>query len=162
MANNWKSSSVNSCKNKQGKSGGFDSCDRPYLKLEPNRRFFCPCNLEIWWMTSKNNRAPLLYCVVALCIISKPSVTSNLSFSPETLNSGQNKRFLSPCDLAIWHMTLKNNRAPLLCYFKLCASLHKHWWIQTGITVRKHPIWVKMDDFLAVWLCNLKNDIDKQ
>ena len=42
-----------------------------------------------------------------------------------------------PCDLEIWQMTLKNNRAPLLCYFKLCASYHSHWWIQTGVRVRK-------------------------
>ena len=31
------------------------------------------------------------------------------------------------CDLEIWQMTLKNNMAPLLCYFKLCESLHNHW-----------------------------------
>ena len=52
-----------------------------------------------------------------------------------------------PCDLEIWWMTLKNNRAPLLCYFKLCASFRSHWWLQTGVTVRKRPIWVKFDDF---------------
>ena len=33
---------------------------------------------------------------------------------------------------AVWpsnltHMTLKNNRAPLLCYFKLCAAFCSHW-----------------------------------
>ena len=44
-------------------------------------------------------------------------------------------------------MTLKNNRAPLLYCFKLCASFHNHWWIQTGLTVRKRPIWVKIDVF---------------
>ena len=53
------------------------------------------------------------------------------------------------CDLEIWQMTLKNNRAPLLCYFKLCASYHSHLWIQTGLTVQKCPIWVKMGDFLS-------------
>ena len=26
------------------------------LKLHLNRRFFIPCDLEIWWMTPKNNR----------------------------------------------------------------------------------------------------------
>ena len=46
-------------------------------------------------------------------------------------------------------MTLKNNRAPLLPYFKLCVSFHTHWWIQTGVTVRKHPIWVKINNFLS-------------
>ena len=46
-------------------------------------------------------------------------------------------------------MTLQNNRAPLPCYFKLCASFRSHWWIQTSITVRKRPIWVKFDDFYS-------------
>ena len=77
----------------------------------------------------------------AFCIISKPSVNSNWSY-PETLNSGQNWRFFVPCDLGIWRMTLKNNRAPLLCQCKLCASFGNHWWIQTGVTVRKRPNWV--------------------
>ena len=30
------------------------------LKLDSNHRFFSPCDLEIWWMTPKNNLAPLL------------------------------------------------------------------------------------------------------
>ena len=51
-------------------------------------------------------------------------------------------------------MTLKNNGASLLCYFKLCAWFRSHWWIQTGVTLRKRPIWVKIDDF--VWLCDLE------
>ena len=34
--------------------------------------------------------------------------------------------FFAPCDLEIWRMTFKNNRAPLLCYFKLGASFHGH------------------------------------
>ena len=55
--------------------------------------------------------------------------------------------FFVPCDLEIWQMTLKNNRTPLPCHFKLCASFHSHWWIQTGVKVRKCPIWVKIDDF---------------
>ena len=54
-----------------------------------------------------------------------------------------------PCDLEIWQMILTNNRAPLLCCFKLRASFHSHQWIQTGVTVRKHPISVKIDDFLS-------------
>ena len=30
------------------------------LKLDPNHRFFSLCDLEIWWLTLKNNRAPLI------------------------------------------------------------------------------------------------------
>ena len=67
---------------------------------------------------------------------------SNLSYSPETPNLGQIRRFLEPCDLEIWRMTLKNNRAPLLCCFQLCAWFHCHMWIQTGVKVRKRLSWV--------------------
>ena len=31
------------------------------LKFDPNHPFFNSCDLEIWWMTSKNYRAHLLY-----------------------------------------------------------------------------------------------------
>ena len=67
---------------------------------------------------------------------------SNLSYSPETPNLGQIRRFLEPCDLEIWRMTLKNNRVPLLCCFQLCAWFHCHMWIQTGVRVRKRLSWV--------------------
>ena len=110
------------------------------------QRFLEPCDLEIWQMTFKNNRAPLLQ---ALYIISKPLVNSNWRCSSETPNLGQNQWFLEPCDLEIWQTTLKNSRAPRLTYFKLCASFHKHRWIRTGAAVRKRPIWVKINDFLS-------------
>ena len=68
-------------------------------------------------------------------------------YSPETPNLGQNRWCFVPCDLEISWMTLENNRASLLCCFKLCATFHSHRWIQTGVTVRKRPIWVKFNDF---------------
>ena len=36
------------------------------LKFDPNHQFFSPCDLEIWWITSTNNRAPCLY-YIKLC-----------------------------------------------------------------------------------------------
>ena len=57
-------------------------------------------------------------------------------------NLGQIRRFLEPCDLEIWRMTLKKNRAPLLCCFQLCAWFHCHIWIQTGVRVQKRQSWV--------------------
>ena len=65
----------------------------------------------------------------------------NWSYSPETLNSGQNRRFFDTCDLQIWWMTLVKNRAPLLSNIKVCASFHYHIWIQTGVTDRKWLSW---------------------
>ena len=69
-------------------------------------------------------------------------MNSNWSYSPETPNLGQIRRFLEPCDLEIWRVTLKNNRAPLLSNIKLYSSFHHHMWIQTGVTVRKRLSWV--------------------
>ena len=69
-------------------------------------------------------------------------MNSNWSYSPETPNLGQIRRFLEPCDLEIWRMTLKNNRASLLCCFQRCAWFHCHMWIQTGVRVRKRLSWV--------------------
>ena len=69
-------------------------------------------------------------------------MNSNWSYNPETPNLGQIRRFLEPCDLEIWRMTLKNNRAPLPSNIKLYASFHHHMWIQTGVTVRKRLSWV--------------------
>ena len=85
----------------------------------------------------------------ALCIIPKPSINLNLSYSLETLNSGQNRHFFVSCDFEILRMTFKNKRAPLLCCFKLCASFQSHQWILTGVTVRKRPIWVKFNGFFV-------------
>ena len=63
-----------------------------------------------------------------------------------------NLQFFSPCDLEIWWMTPKNNRASLLCYFKLFASFRSHLWVQTGVTVWRPLIWVKFDFFSLVTL----------
>ena len=167
------------------------------LNTDPNRWFFCP----MWpWnlmddLGKQQGTFPIRH--QALCIISKPSVNSNLSYSSETLNSRQNRRFLSCvtlkfdewpwrtighlfyvssslvhrfiairefkhelqsgdakfgsklmifCSVWPWNlrkMSFKNNKAPLLYYFKLCVLFCSRRWIQTGVTVRKRPIWLK-------------------
>ena len=63
------------------------------------------------------------------------------------LKLDSNQWFFSPCDLVIWWMTSKNYRAPLLHYIKVCSLYQTPWWIQTGVTVRKPSIRVKIGDF---------------
>ena len=109
---------------------------------------FCPCSLEIWWMTSEKNTAHLLYYIKHCASFQKHQwIQTEVTVRKPSIRVKVSNFFL--CDLEIWWMTLKNNRAPLLCYFKLCASFHSHLWIQTGVTVQKPPIWVKIDDFLS-------------
>ena len=123
---------------------------------------FVLCDLEIWQMTFKNNRVPLVY-YTKLCasfqIHRRIQTRVTVPKRSTRLRIGD---FFVPRDREIWQMTLKNNRAPLLCFFELCASFRSHWWIQTGVTVQKWPIRVKIDDFLAVWPWNLTDDLEKQ
>ena len=185
------------------------------LKFDPNHRFFSPCDIEIWCMTSKNNRAPLLY-YIKLCVsfrihrwiqtevtlrkhsirveigdflslvtlkfdrwpwktighlfyttssfvhLSNPSVNSNWSYSPETLNLGQNGQFFFLCDLEIWWMTLENNRAPLLYYIKLCTSFKSIGEFKLELQSGNAQFGSKSAVFCPVWPWNLTDDLEKQ
>ena len=106
------------------------------------------CPVWSWNLTDdhKNNRAPLL-CCFKLCASLHSHRWIQTSYSPEHPQFGPKSAIFVLCDLEIWWMTLKNNRSPLPRYFKLCASFRSHWWI--GVTVRKRPIWVKIDDLLS-------------
>ena len=93
------------------------------------RYFFCiSCDLEIWWMTVKNNREPLLYYVK---FVHHFNAIGEFKLELQSGNAqfGSKSAIFFPFDLEVWRMTLTNNRAPLLGYFKLCVSFCSHWWI---------------------------------
>ena len=75
--------------------------------------------LVIWRMTLKNNTTSSF--VPHFKSISE----TNFKLQSGNTQFGSKLVFFVPRDLEIWWMTLKNNRAPLLCCFKLCAS---SWW----------------------------------
>ena len=100
-------------------------------------------------MTSRNIRAPFLYYYKFFASFQSHRWIVSWNYSSEMLNSGQNRRFSVLRDLEIWKMTLKNNRAPLPCYLRLCASFESHRWIQTGVAVRKRSIRVKIADYFS-------------
>ena len=123
--------------------------------------FFVPCGLEIWWMTLKNNRALFLYYVKHFASVqSHRGIQIGVTVWKRSIQVKIGDFFV-PCE--IWRMTLKYIKAPLLCYFNLCASFYSHQWIQTGVTVQKHPTWFKISNFsvpydLEIWQMTLKNN----
>ena len=121
---------------------------RKTLNWDQNRRFFSPLvTLKFEQMTLRIYRAPhlcyfkLLHHFIAICEFKLELQSSNAPIRVKISN------FFVLCDLEIRRMTFKNNRAPFLCYFKLDTSFHSHWSIQTGVTVRKRTLWVKIGDF---------------
>ena len=100
-------------------------------------------------MTLKNNRAPLQsYFKLCASFHSHLWIQTGVTV-PKRPIWVKFWWFFEQYDLAIWRMTLKNDRTPLLCYYKLCVSFRSHWWIQTLVTVHKHLILVKIDDFFS-------------
>ena len=136
----------------QGKSEGFESCNRPIVRKHP---IWVKIGYVLSRVTLKFDGWPwktkghLSFAVSSFVQHFIAIGEFKLELQSGTPNLGLIRRFLEPCDLEIWRMTLKNNRAPLLCYFKLYASFRSHRWIQAGATVRKRPICVKIDDFLS-------------
>ena len=163
------------------------------LNSGQNWRFYVPCDLEILMDDLGKQKGTSSVLHRDFCVIWKPWVNSNWSYSLETLNSVKIINFLSRVTLKFdgrpWtrqirggggggggvsiaatglvilleldsnrrffaHVNLKfdgwpqKNKARLL-YNKVCVSFHIHQWIQTEVTVQKHPIWVKSGDFFS-------------
>ena len=116
-----------------------------YRNTQFGSKLAVPCDIEIWWMTITIGH---LLCYFKLCasIQSHRWIQTGVTVRKRSI-WGNISDFLS-------HVTLKFdgwpwNKAPLLCCFNLCASCHSHLWVQTGVTVRKHTIWVKIDDVFS-------------
>ena len=119
------------------------------LNSGQNQQFHVPCDLDIWRMTLKTighlfyAASNFVHHFIAINEFKLELRSQNAQFGSKSMI------FFILCDLQIWQMTLKNNRALLLYYFKLCTLFCSHWWIKTGVTVRKCPVWIKVDDFLS-------------
>ena len=116
------------------------------LKLDSNRRFFARVTLKFDGWHLKIIRH--VFYTISSFVYHFISISEfKLELQSRNTQSGSNSTII----LAVWPWNLtedlENNRAPLLFYFKLCASFRSHWWIQTWVRVRKCPIWVKFDDF---------------
>ena len=119
------------------------------LNSDPNRQFLVPCDIEIWWMTLKNNRASLLCCFKLYVSFHSHGWIQSKFTGRKCSIWVKIGDLLSRVTLVFMRMTLRNNRAPLLCCFKLYASFHSYRWIKTKVTFRKRSIRVKIGDFLS-------------
>ena len=131
------------------KANLFDCCNWPSNHTQTGFKSSIFQPVWSWYLMDdlKNNRVPLPYYIKLYA--SFPLVNSNWSYSPKTLNSGQNQPFF-PC------VTLKFDRWPwktighlfyitlsFVHYFK--PSVNSNWSYSPDL----RSIWVKISDFLS-------------
>ena len=104
--------------------------------------FLEPCDLEIW---PSKPIGHLFYATSSFVHHFAAIDEFKLELESGNAQSGSNLTIFRA--VWPWNLTFKTNRSPVVCNFKLCASFCSHCWIQTGVKVRKRPIWVKFDDF---------------
>ena len=108
-------------------------------------------------MTLKNNWRTLLYQVKLCFIISKPTLHSNLSYSPEKFDSIIIRNFLSIVTLKFtgwpWQSIghISNAVSSFLHLFKTVNSFKRELQSKN----------FQIDDFLSVWFWHLTNDHGK-
>ena len=117
------------------------------LKLDSNQRFFSHVTLKFDWWPRKIT-GHLFHITSSFVHHLKPLGKFELLLLSGNAQFGSKSAIF--CPVWPWNSVddLENNRDPLLCYIKLCASFQSHRWIQTKVTVRKRSIRAKMGDFV--------------
>ena len=149
---------------KKGKSEGFDSCNWPdsLTQIGFKSSFFCPCDIEIWWMTSKNNRTPLQY-YIKLCASfqSHQWIQTGVTFRKCSIRVKIED--FSSC------MTLKLEELPSKSIghlFYITSSFMYHFKAMGEFKLKlqstNSQLGSKLMIFCPVWPSNLTDDLEKQ
>ena len=123
-------------KKEQGKSEGFDSCDRPsnLTQIGFKSSIFQP----MWPLNLMNDIKKAIghffYTTSSFVHHFKTIGEFKLELVRKRSIRVKIDKFFVSRDLEIWWMTLKNNRALLLYYVKPCASFQSHGLIEIGVT----------------------------
>ena len=136
------------------------------LNLGKSRPIFGLCDLAIWQMARKIGH--LFYASSSLVLYFVAISELKVELQSGNAHLGRNHRHFGLCDMKIWQMTSKINRAPILCHCKSCASFRSHLWIHAGASVRDADSWDKIvltsltltfcmeitffnEDFMMIW-----------
>ena len=121
--------------------------------------FFAQCELEIWWMTLNNNRAPLL-CYFNLCV---------WSHSHWSIQTGVTVWKCPIRDFFLFRATLKFYGWPwkIIGHLFYAPLSFVHHFIATDefkleLQSRNSQFGSKSEIFCPVWLWNLMDDLEKQ
>ena len=132
------------------------------LKFGPNHQFFSPCDLEIWWMTLKNNGAHLL-CCFKLCA----SFHSHQWIQTRVLV--RKRPIWVKIDVFLSSETLKFDRWPWKTighlFYTTSSFVHQFKAIsefKLELQSGNAQFASKLTIFCLVWTWNLTDDLEKQ
>ena len=110
--------------------------------------FFISCDLEIWWMTLKTI-GHLFYVVSSF--VHHFITIGELKLKLQSGNAQFGSKAAICCPAWPWNLTddLEKHQGTSSMLFQALCIFSSHWWIQTGVTVRKRPIWIKIDNFFS-------------
>ena len=136
------------------------------LNLDWNCKFFSLCDLEIWWMTSKNYRAPLLH-YIKLCVSSQtpPWIQTGVTV-PKLLPK---RTILVKIGDLLSRVTLKFDRWPWKTighlFYATLSFVHNFKPIgefKLKLQSGNAQFGSKLTIFLTVWPRNFTDDVGKQ
>ena len=126
------------------------------LKLDSNRWFFSSCDLEIWWMTLKNNRASLLYATLSFVHHFKTIGGFKQDFWSRNALFGS--KLVISCPVWPWKI--------IGHLFYVTSSFMHHFIVIDEFNLKLRSgnaqFGSKSAIFCHVWPWNLKDDVEKQ
>ena len=135
----------------QGKSEGFESCDRPIVRKRPiwvkigDVSYRVTMKFDGWpWKTIGHLSFAVSSFVQYFIAISE----FKLELQSRNAQFGSNSTIFFSCvtlKFDRWHWKTLGHL--FYATSKLCAAFRSHWRIKAGVTVRKRPIFTKFDDF---------------
>ena len=149
----------------QGKSEGFDICDQPIILLK-NWIHIINFSVHVTLKFDEWHRKTIghLFCTTSSFVHHFKSI-GGFKLQLQSRNAQFGSKLAIFCPVWPWNlMDDLDNTAPLLhlCYFKHCKSFQSHRWVQTGVTVRKHSISLKISDICPLWPWHFTDDLEKQ
>ena len=129
--------------------------------MVPNWKFLC--DLEIGWMILQNNKAHLpCYFKLYASFCNHPWIQTGVAAQKCPIRV-KISNFLSCVTLKFEGWLWNNDRATLLCYFKLCALFRSQQWIQIRVKSQKMLISGQNQRFFGpIWTKNLTDDLEKE
>ena len=148
---------------KQGKSEGFDSCDRPSnltkMGFKSSTLALVTVKFDGW---PRKNIWHLFYITSSFVLHLKPLRELKVVSLCRYAQFGSKSTIFCPVWPSNLTDDLEKQLGPLLCCFKLCVKFHSHQWFKLKLQPGNAQFGSKSAIVCPMWPWNLTDDLEKQ